>query len=245
MRPPAGLAAALFDLDGTLVDREPLMTASLQSVMADLGHPLDDAAAAATIGRSWVDVHHELVEQKDIGVDLAVWHRQILFAAAALTAGGFPVRVLTGGVELIGAFAAAGLAVGIVTGSTRVELDEAVARLGITALLATTVAAEDYPVGKPAPEPYLVGAARLGVAPHEVVAFEDSDPGVASARAAGTVVVATAEANPPAGAAGHQQLVGADVVVRDLAAVDESALAAAVAAATDDARGPEWAATAS
>jgi mannitol-1-/sugar-/sorbitol-6-phosphatase len=73
------------------------------------------------------------------------------------------------------------------------------------------VAAEDVTAGKPAPDPYEHAAVLLGLPPAACVAFEDSDNGIASARAAG--VAAVVGVGP--GARGH----GCDVVVEDLRAV--------------------------
>ena len=53
----------------------------------------------------------------------------------------------------------------------------------------TIVGAEDYEHGKPAPDAYLLGAARLGVAPEDCLVFEDTDMGIAAAAAAGMASV--------------------------------------------------------
>jgi mannitol-1-/sugar-/sorbitol-6-phosphatase len=75
---------------------------------------------------------------------------------------------------------------------------------------AVLVTADDVARGKPAPDPYLLAAERLGVSPPRCIVVEDAPAGVASARAAGALVIAVASTTDPAA------LVGADVVVASL-----------------------------
>jgi beta-phosphoglucomutase-like phosphatase (HAD superfamily) len=211
-------AAALFDMDGTLVDREPLMTAAVVDVMAATALAVAEPVAASWVGRSWHDIHAELAVAHHTGWDLAEWHGRIVARAEGLLAEGFDVRELEGGAELMAWFATAGVPVAVVTGSTHPEVDHVLATLGVADLVEVVVASGDYGRGKPDPEPFTLAARRLGVEPARCVAFEDSEAGIRSARAAGMTVVATAEANPPAGHVAHQDLAGADVVVPSLLA---------------------------
>ena len=224
-------AAALFDLDGTLVDREPLMTAAVVDVMADTARPVPEGEAAGWVGRAWRDIHVELEVEARLGWDLGAWHGRILDAADALVAAGHEVRHLTGGAELVARLHAAGTAVAVVTGSTRREAHAALEALGVRHLLVDVVTSDDYPVGKPDPTPFLLGAERVGVPARGCVVFEDSTPGVAAGLAAGMAVVGVTEAVPPAGDPAHQDLSAAHVVVATLAEVDDEVLGAARAAA--------------
>lgn len=74
----------------------------------------------------------------------------------------------------------------------------------------TLVTADDVEHGKPDPEPYLLAAERLGVAPRRCLVFEDAPAGIVAAREAGAEVIAVATTNPP------RTLAAADAVVRDL-----------------------------
>lgn len=74
--------------------------------------------------------------------------------------------------------------------------------LGIVDLFQTVVTAEDYPRGKPAPDPFLEAALRLGVPPEKCLVFEDTATGVAAAEAAGMQYVLVP---PPAGRVGASQ----------------------------------------
>jgi sugar-phosphatase len=75
------------------------------------------------------------------------------------------------------------------------------------------VTSEDVSSGKPAPDGYLLAAQRLGVAPGRSVVFEDTPPGIAAARSAGSAIIGVATTHAPA------QLEGAAFVVADLTSI--------------------------
>lgn len=227
-------AAALFDLDGTLVDREPLTAAAVRRVTESQGWAISAGRLGSWVGRSWREVHAGLDVADRTGWDLDEWVGRVLDAADELLAEGFAVRTLTGGGELLRRLADRGVPIAVVTGSTHRELRSAEAGLAIGHLISDRVAAEDYETGKPDPACYLLAARRLAVRPARCVVFEDSAAGVAAARAAGMAVVATAEANAPQGSPAHQDLSAAHVVVASLGEVDEAVIRAALATAARD-----------
>lgn len=73
----------------------------------------------------------------------------------------------------------------IVSGSPGAGIRRSLTQLGLLDRFDVLVGSEDYAHGKPHPEPFLTAAARLGVAPEHCLVFEDADPGIASAEAAG------------------------------------------------------------
>jgi beta-phosphoglucomutase-like phosphatase (HAD superfamily) len=214
--PPAPPAAVLFDLDGTLVDREPLMLESLRRAAADAGAAVTEAEAAAYLGRAWHDVYDGLVIAERTGLGFGEYLDAVVAWSERLVDDGFPVTALSGGRELVERLDQAGIAVGLVTGSLRREALAAVEHLGIAGRLDVFVPAEDYRRGKPAPDAYLLAAERLGVDPVRCVVVEDSGPGIAAGRAAGMWVVATTAANAPVGDPAHQDVSAAHVVLPGL-----------------------------
>jgi HAD superfamily hydrolase (TIGR01509 family) len=98
------------------------------------------------------------------------------------------VPVLPGARELLAEVTGAGLPNALVTSAQRQIMEAAIPKIGMS--FTATVCAEDVREGKPAPEPYLLAAELLGVRPDCCVALEDSPNGVASAQAAGCLVVA-------------------------------------------------------
>ena len=73
----------------------------------------------------------------------------------------------------------------IVSGSPRANVERTLATLGLADRFQVLVCAEDYAQGKPHPEPFLLAARLLNVAPVDCLVFEDADAGIASAKAAG------------------------------------------------------------
>jgi HAD superfamily hydrolase (TIGR01509 family) len=81
----------------------------------------------------------------------------------------------------------------VVSGSTRESVVKSLEALGLLHLFDTLVCAGDYQRGKPAPDPFLLAAARLGVAPRDCLVFEDADIGIRAATAAGMASVRIAQ----------------------------------------------------
>lgn len=77
----------------------------------------------------------------------------------------------------------------VVSGSPRASVVKTLTTLGLLDRFETIVGAEDYSQGKPHPEPFLTAAHRLGVTPEKCLVFEDGEPGIVSAKAAGMAFV--------------------------------------------------------
>jgi len=77
----------------------------------------------------------------------------------------------------------------VVSGSARDSVERSLDTLGILDKFDTLVCAGDYTKGKPDPEPFLLAAERLGVAPQDCLVFEDTEMGIQSATAAGMASV--------------------------------------------------------
>ncbi len=81
----------------------------------------------------------------------------------------------------------------IVSGSTLESVTASLGTLGLLEMFDTMVCAGDYAHGKPNPEPFLLAAERLGIAPERCLVFEDADPGIVAAKAAGMKFVKVAQ----------------------------------------------------
>ena len=223
--------AALFDLDNTLIDREACTAAASFEALETVGkvpRAAVDALRARPplIGLSWQDIHRELGIESLSGWSCAQFVAHTMDAIPAAKAKGFVERPLSGAADLVRRLHDNAVKVVVVSGSSRREVEDACTNvLQITPSLEFLIGAEDYVHGKPAPECYLQAAKRLGVEPSECVVFEDSAAGIAAAIAAGAAVIATSEANRPAGQPGHQDQSAADAIVPSLTAVDDALLA--------------------
>jgi HAD superfamily hydrolase (TIGR01509 family) len=177
----------LFDMDGLLVDTEPLWFETEIEVMARLGAPWTRQDQAALLGGSMERSIDYLLARATRPAPPAEIERWLLEGMLERVEAG-RATVLPGARELLAEVAAAGLPAALVTSSLR-RFAEAV--LASTRLrFAVTVCGEDVPATKPDPAPYLLAAKLLDVEPARCAALEDSPNGVASATAAGCLVVA-------------------------------------------------------
>jgi HAD superfamily hydrolase (TIGR01509 family) len=175
-------AAVLFDMDGLLIDSEPLWLEAETAVMARLGAGWTEEDQAQLLGGSLERTVRYLLGKatRPVPADL-VGEWLMADITERVRQDGVPLR--PGARELLTAVAAAGLPSALVTSSERSFMDAVLAstRLRFDVL----VCAEDVTVTKPDPEPYLLAAKLIGVSPGDCSALEDSPNGVAAAEAAG------------------------------------------------------------
>jgi HAD superfamily hydrolase (TIGR01509 family) len=208
--PGSELQAVLFDMDGLLVDTEPLWFEVENEVMARLGGGWSEADQQALVGGSLDRSLDYLLARAQRPQPREVVARWLTGGMVRLLASR-QVRVLPGAGELLAEVIAAGLPYALVTSSEREIMDAVTAQLGVR--FPVTVCAQDVRHGKPDPEPYLLAAATLAADPACCVALEDSPNGVSSAQAAGCQVVAVPGLVPIPPAAGR-------LVVSSLAEID-------------------------
>jgi HAD superfamily hydrolase (TIGR01509 family) len=182
-----GLAAVLFDMDGLLVDTEPLWFETETEVMARLGVQWTAQDQEALLGGSMEgSVAYMLAKatRPASPQDVERWLSQGMLDRVR----DGRVEIRPGARELLTAVAAAGLPHALVTSSLRPFAEAVLAGTGFR--FPVTVCGNDVPTSKPDPAPYVLAAKLLEVAPARCVALEDSPNGVASATAAGCAVVA-------------------------------------------------------
>jgi sugar-phosphatase len=171
-------AALLLDLDGTLVDSEALQRAAYEAYFATRGWEVADLTIFT--GRRAIDV---------FATEAGPWadedpHDLTQAVVAHFPAEATPVAV-AGARDVVLAAAAAAVKVAIVTSAGADWVTRAVGSLGVLDHVDLVVTAADVADGKPHPAGYLLAAARLGVAPADCLAAEDSPAGVRAAVAAG------------------------------------------------------------
>jgi HAD superfamily hydrolase (TIGR01509 family) len=194
------LAAVLFDMDGLLVDTEPVWYEVESEVMARLGGGWGPADQAALVGGSLERTLDYLLARATRPVpreQLAAWMLDGM--ATRLAASAVPLRPGAG--ELLAEVRAAGLPHALVTSSERAIMDAVLRATGVR--FEVTVCAADVTRIKPDPEPYLLAAKLLAVNPARCMVLEDSPNGVASAEAAGCQVIAVPNVAPVAPAPGR------------------------------------------
>lgn len=219
---PRALQAVLFDMDGLLVDTEPLWTVAEQELARRLGGTFTPELKAAIVGtRLEVAVPTIL---RWYGADDGPQHAAatsgwLLARVVELFAG--PITYLPGVVELLHDLRQQGVPVALVSSSYRVLVDAVLAHGEVGFDL--SVAGDEVRSGKPHPEPYLMAAGCLGADPARCVVLEDSPAGVASGRAAGCAVVAVPSVRGVSFDSGPRQLVVPSLAAVDVATLDDLA----------------------
>jgi HAD superfamily hydrolase (TIGR01509 family) len=184
---PRSPAAVIFDLDGLLFDTEQLYQDAIMAAAVELGHDITPAIFHTMIGRPWAQTRVFLLDHygSSFPVDelLATWHRH--FAVIVETR----LAVKPGVLELLDALDTLALPRGIATSSSHKTVQHHLGAHDLAGRFHKIVASGDYAAGKPAPDPYLLAAERLGVDPRFCVALEDSHNGVRSAAAADMMTI--------------------------------------------------------
>jgi HAD superfamily hydrolase (TIGR01509 family) len=181
------LQAVLFDMDGLLIDSEPLWFEVETEVMTRLGGTWTPADQEALLGSSLDNSVRYFLERARVPADPAeVGEWMISGIVAKVRDHG--VHIMPGAAELVAAVAASGLPYALVTSSQRRFVDAVLARTGLR--FPVMVTGSDVTHGKPDPEPYLLASRRLAVPPSQCLVLEDSRTGVTAAEAAGCFVVA-------------------------------------------------------
>ena len=178
--------AVAWDIDGTLIDSEPLHLQALVTVSAryrlDLSHEPEDRFRGRHMGDVWRALRAfypgGLTEQRWAGEIIDTY----IESAGAL-------KPMPGALETVRELHARGIPQACVSNSERRVVDTNLKALGIGELIAFSISRDDVTAGKPDPEPYREACRRLGCAPHDVLAVEDSDTGAQSAQAAGLKVL--------------------------------------------------------
>ncbi|HTU02879.1 MAG TPA: HAD family phosphatase [Candidatus Sulfotelmatobacter sp.] len=178
--------AILFDFDGVLVDSEPVRFRCGAQALEEIGISL----SWERFLREWLGRTDDAALRDLLGERFAadgpgiVARRNALYEARLKEVVAFPdaVRLLRRLPDH--------LKTALATGSRRHEVEAILSRLGLASAFHAIVSAGDYARAKPAPDPFLVAAERLGVPPASCLVIEDSPAGVNAARAAGMAVVA-------------------------------------------------------
>jgi beta-phosphoglucomutase-like phosphatase (HAD superfamily) len=204
--PAAG--QVVFDLDGVMVDSEPVHERANAEYLAGLGISVDDQELFDDMmGRRVRELTDALAERLGLEPERVFADREAIFWRL-LDQGIEPMPGLHAAVDRL---AGAGLPLAVASSGTRAYVHHVLERLQVRAAFAAVVSGEDVRHGKPDPEIYLLAAERLHADPGDCVAIEDTTHGIAAARGAGMRSVAVTH---PMNAT--LDLSAADAVVADL-----------------------------
>jgi HAD superfamily hydrolase (TIGR01509 family) len=183
------IRAVLWDIDGTLLESEPMHWEALMVVANHLGAELGPDDHFGFLGLSMPAVHAKIAARWPLGMDVDAFTQAVTDHYVANV---HRVPPRAGAVATIDRLAALGIRQACVSNAGRPVVAANLRRLAHPALL-FGLSRDDVARGKPHPDPYLAGAARIGVAASDCLVVEDSPVGAAAGVAAGMRVIAWPE----------------------------------------------------
>jgi HAD superfamily hydrolase (TIGR01509 family) len=181
------IEAVLFDLDGILIDSEPVWEEVRRGLVAERGGRWQPDSQRRLMGMSTAEWSRYLATE--LGVDLSPDQVARTVIARMVERYRSPLPLLPGAVAAVERLAAR-WPLGLASSSPRSLIDAILDRAGLAQRFAATVSTEEVASGKPAPDVYVEVSRRLGVRPDRCAAVEDSSNGLRSAHAAGCRVIA-------------------------------------------------------
>jgi len=203
------IVAVIFDMDGVLVDSEPLHLRATQAVLGARGRSYTEQDNRAFFGATDTEMFRVLRILFDLPasttelVEAKRHHLVELIRAEAQPLAGVPA--------IPRGLSERGLLIGLASASPRVVIRAMLDAVRLADLFSTIVSGDEVARGKPAPDGFLLAARRLGVQPDECLVVEDSRNGVLAGKAAGMTVAAV-----PCPATSHEDFSPADLVLPSL-----------------------------
>lgn len=191
--------AVFWDMDGTLIDSEPLHERSLVAALKMLGIKPPADLHARVVGVAAQPVYEMLVDEHGLSVSFEEWIDRKYAHYLRNTA---QLKARAGGLEIYRELEAMGVHQVIVSNSDRIVVDANMKALGLKKPKAKSICRNDVRMPKPDPEPYLRAAFLVGVDAVDCAVVEDSVPGAQAGVEAGmrTLLWAQEPLAPPAGA---------------------------------------------
>jgi len=187
------IQAVVFDLDGLLVDSEPLQIAAWEAFLSRFGRSLDDGLVRQLFGLRLSDSARLVTARLGLPLtpEQVMAERDEIF----LDSLSGRLRPMPGALELVAELARRRIPLALATSGHRRYVERALAEIGLADSFAVQVTAEDVERGKPAPDCYRLAAHRLGLPPRTCLALEDAPLGVRAACEAGLRCLAVPNAH--------------------------------------------------
>jgi len=180
--------ALIFDMDGLLVNSEPLAARAMADFLAAFGHQPRPEVATRLLGRRLPEAI--AIVREAYGLAASVDELTRVYGAMRLAALRGSVQPMPGARDIIALGRQLGLRLALATSGTREHVDVSLGETGLAAQFDAEVTGDEVQRGKPAPDLFLLAAQRLGVPPSNCVVLEDAPLGVEAAKAAGMRVIA-------------------------------------------------------
>lgn len=182
------ITAVIFDMNGVIIDDEPLHEQAFREVLQSIGVTLShEAYQKHFLGRSDLAGMEHLNEKQPLPKPLDELYKQKMKRYWQLSQAGIPL--MPGIVETIKNLTAS-FRLALTTGATKLEVDTVVAEHNLAQYFDILITTENFSKSKPDPEPYLLTATKLGVSPQKCVVIEDAIAGIEAAHGAGMKCIA-------------------------------------------------------
>ncbi len=183
--PPKPFAALIFDCDGTLADTMPGHFAAWTAALRASGGDITEERFYQNAGVTSAAIIEALNRDFGYGLDIpkTVERKEQMYVDAL-----HEVKEITAVADIARAFHGK-VPLAVASGGLRNVVHATLDAVGLRPLFDAVVTAEDVTHGKPAPDIFLKAAALLGVAPEGCIVYEDGDPGIVAAYAAGMRVI--------------------------------------------------------
>lgn len=196
------LRAAVFDMDGLMVDTESIYQWAWRAAIEQLGYTVSEAAMRATTGRRMEDCYAILRSEVDDSFPMPTfldlwprfWHEHV---------NQHGINQKPGLAALLDLLDDHQIPKAVATSSEQAEALFTLEKAGLLHRFSIIVSGDQITNGKPAPDIFLRAAERLAIEPHRCMAFEDSEAGVMAATSAGMVTIMVPEIEPVAAVVGR------------------------------------------
>jgi HAD superfamily hydrolase (TIGR01509 family) len=189
--------AVIFDMDGLMLDTEPLAARAWTDAATTMAIAFDHAVTPRLVGRNFADCQALIREHHgaDYPVDalMRCWHAA--YDAIVEREG---IAIKPGLAELLDWLEAHGIAKAVATSTRRSRALAKLVHTGLAHRFAALIGGDEVGRGKPAPDIFLAAAQRLQAHPDECIVLEDSEPGVRAALAGGMRAIMVPDLHPPA-----------------------------------------------
>lgn len=205
--------AVIFDMDGVLIDSEPLHFEVANEVLGSVGHSLSREENEEFIGTTTEFFWDTLIDRKGLPHPKPYFDELYDQAVLRILSRTWPAA--DGVSALIDKLRSTRVPLAVASSAKRTWIDATLRSIGLSSVFHVVVAGDEVAHGKPAPDIYLLAAERLGIPASKCLAIEDSPNGILSATRAGMTVVGV---RTPYTA--HLSLDGAATVVDSLTELD-------------------------
>jgi len=198
--------AVIFDMDGLMLDTEPLAARAWTDAAITCGVAFDAQVAMQLVGRTFVDcrtlilAHHG--ERYPVDTLMAAWHGA--YDAIVEREG---IVLKTGLLELLDWLESQSIPKAVATSTRHARARTKLEQTALLPRFAALVGGDEVAQGKPSPDIFIAAAARLRCAPADALVLEDSEPGLVAAARAGIPAIAVPDLVPPGLVMGHPPFV--------------------------------------